>query len=41
VRADWYTIISIRVPQITDENLVKELNKIDYQLKHGRFEAKA
>jgi DnaJ-class molecular chaperone len=41
VSADWYTIISIRVPQITDENLVKELNKIDYQLKHGRFEAKA
>ena len=41
ISADWYTIISIRVPQITDENLVNELNKIDYQLKHGRFEAKA
>ena len=41
ISADWYTIISIRVPQITDENLVNELNKIDYQLKHGSFEAKA
>jgi len=41
VSADWYTIISIRVPQITDKEIVEELNKIDYQIKHGRFEAKA
>lgn len=41
ISADWYTIISIRVPQITDENMVNELNKIDYQLKHGSFETKA
>jgi DnaJ-class molecular chaperone len=41
LNADWYTIISIRVPQITDEEIVEELNKIDYRIKNGSFETKA